>query len=316
MKKAALLCASGLGDGLLMMIGAYHLKLAGYLPTIFHDAAKDLSLLFESDTFISHVPIEDLESILNQYDRVIVENDNSARAWHLFSLQNKGKLKQMTFFFPTHSKNMKKGDFLFDPKFPVATNLSLACQKILQTPETKENGLTLPQDKLFKKYPKRVIIHPTSNDPKRNWKQEQFLSLARKLEKKGFSVVFCVGPSERKYWEKIEEISLPKFSSLKEVKDFIYESGFLIGNDSGLGHLASNLRIPTLTISGNPKRVRLWRPNWALGKVATLPFPLPNFKGINLGIRENFWQNFVSVSRVYQTFIELTQELCNHGINS
>lgn len=316
MKKAALLCASGIGDGLLMMIGAHHLKLAGYLPTIFHDAAKDLSLLFESDTFIPHVPLEDLESILNQYDQVIVENDNSERAWHIFRLRKKGKLKHVTFFFPTDSKNIQEGDFLFDPTLPVATNLSLACQKTLGTPDTKENDLTLPQDKIFKKHPKRIIIHPTSNDPKRNWKQKQFLSLAQKLEKEGFSVVFCVGPSERKDWEKIEGISVPKFRSLNEVKEYIYESGFLIGNDSGLGHLASNLGIPTLTVSGNPKRVRLWRPGWALGKVATLPFSLPNFKGINLRIRENFWQNFVSVSRVYQTFIELTKELCNHGKNS
>ncbi|MDN3508630.1 MAG: glycosyltransferase family 9 protein [Candidatus Neptunochlamydia sp.] len=312
MKKAALLCASGIGDGLLMMIGAHHLKLAGYLPTIFHDAAKDLSLLFESDTFIPHVPFEDLENTLNRYDQVIVENDNSERAWYLFRLRNKGRLKHMTFFFPTDSKNMKEGDFLFNPKLSVAINLSLACQKTLGTPDTKENDLTLPKDKIFKKYPKRIIIHPTSNDPKKNWKQKQFLSLAKKLQKEEFSIVFCVSPIERKYWEGIEGISLPKFSSLKEVKEYIYESGFLIGNDSGLGHLASNLGIPTLTVSGNPKQMRLWRPDWTLGKVATLPFPLPNFKGINLRTRENFWQNFVSVSRVYQTFIELASESCRH----
>ncbi|MEM8727549.1 MAG: glycosyltransferase family 9 protein [Chlamydiota bacterium] len=312
MKKAALCCASGIGDGLLMMIGARHLKLAGYLPTIFHDAAEELSLLFESDTFIPHVPIEDLENILNRYDRVLVENDNSERAWHLFNLRSRGRLKHLTFFFPTDSKNIREGDFLFNPKLTVALNLSLACRKILGTPATKENDLPLPKDKTFKKYLKRIIIHPTSNDAKRNWKRKRFLSLARRLEKEGFSVVFCVGPSDRSRWEGIEGISLPRFGSLKEVEEYIYESGFLIGNDSGLGHLASNLGIPTLTISGNPKRLRLWRPGWTIGKVATPPFPLPNFKGINLRIRENFWQNFVSVSRVYQAFIELANESCRH----
>ena len=312
MKEAALLCASGIGDGLLMMIGAHHLKVAGYAPTIFHDAAKELSLLFESHTFIPHVPLEDLEEKLNEYDRVIVENDNSARAWYLFKLREKGKLKHLTFFFPTSSKNMRDGDFLFNPKLSVASNLSFACQKTLGTQRTKENDLTLPQNKTFNKYPKRIIIHPTSNDPKRNWKKQQFLSLAKKLEKEGFLPIFCVSPSERKQWEGTEGISLPKFSSLKEVKDYIYESGFLIGNDSGLGHLASNLGIPTLTISGDPKRVRLWRPDWAKGKVITIPFSLPNFKGINFRVRENYWQNFVSVSRVYQTFIELAHESRRH----
>lgn len=312
MKTAALLCATGIGDGLLMMIGAHHLKLAGYTPTIFHDAAEDLSLLFESHTFAPHVSLKDLEENLNKYDRVIVENDNSTRAWHLFKLREKGKLKHVNFFFPVPSKNMKKGDFLFNPKIPVASNLSDACQKILGTQKTKENGLTLPHDKIFNKYPKRVIIHPTSKNPKKNWKKKQFLSLAKKLEAEGFFVAFCVSPIERKEWEKINGIFLLKFNSFKDVKNYIYESGFLIGNDSGLGHLASNLGIPTLTISGNPKQICLWRPDWAQGKVTTIPFPLPNFKGINFRIRENFWQNFISVSRVYQTFIELVHESSSH----
>lgn len=312
MKPAAILCASGIGDGLLMMIGAHHLKMAGYEPTIFHDSAKDLSLLFEEETFLPHVPLEDLETTLKAFDRVLIENDNSERAWFLFNLRTKGKLNNLTFFFPTPSENMQEGDVLFDAKLPVASNLSIGCKKVLGTAPSKENGLSINPDKTFKKHSKRIVIHPTSNDSKRNWKQTQFLSLAERLKKDGYSIVFCVGPHERKDWEMIEGIDLPRFNNLKELKDYIYESGFLIGNDSGLGHLASNLGIPTLTISGNPKRVRLWRPDWTLGKVATLPFPLPNFKGINFRMRENLWQSFVTVGKVYQQFKELEDESRRH----
>ncbi|MCP5506088.1 MAG: hypothetical protein H7A38_04325 [Chlamydiales bacterium] len=312
MRPAALLCASGIGDGLLMMIGAHHLKRAGYSPTIYHDAAKDLSLLFEGDHFLPHVPLETLEEELMKYDRVLVENDNSERAWHLFKLREQGKLSHVTFFFPTPSKKFQEGDILFDPRHPVATNLSMGCQELLKTSPSKENGLSINPEKTFKKYPRRVVIHPTSQDPKRNWKQTQFLRLANKLEKEGYTATFCVGPHERKEWETIEGIDLPSFKGLQEVKDYLYESGFLIGNDSGLGHLASNLGIPTLTISGNPKRVRLWRPDWTLGKVATLPFPLPNFKGINFRMRENRWQSFVTVGRVMHQFKELADESRRH----
>lgn len=308
MKEAAVLCASGIGDGLLMMIAAHHLKLGGYSSTVFHDSAKDLSLLFESHNFCPHLPLEALEERLQNFDRVLIENDNSERAWYLFNLREQRKLSNLTFFFPTPSKKMGEEDFLFNPKLPVASNLSAALQKTLGTPDTKENDLTIPQDKVFNKYPKRVVIHPTSNDPKRTWRQKDFLSLAKKLEKEGYSVSFCVSPSERKDWENIKGKTLPKFGSLKEVKEYIYESGFFIGNDSGLGHLASNLGLPTLTISGNPKRVRLWRPDWGHGKVVTIPFPLPNFKGINFRIRENHWQNFVPVSRVFKSFLELADE--------
>ena len=166
--------------------------------------------------------------------------------------------------------------------------------------------------KTFRAREKRVVIHPTSNDPKRNWKKERFLSLASKLKERGYTPSFCVSPSERKEWEGIKGVELPSFPSLKEVALYLHESGFLIGNDSGLGHLASNLGIPTLTISGNPKRVRLWRPDWAVGVVKTLPLPLPNFKGINLRLRENVWQRFITVNGAYKAFEELTYESRRH----
>jgi len=303
MKKAAVLCASGIGDGLLMMIAAQHLKKSGYHVTLFHDATRELSLFFEGVDITFHPPLETLEATLMGFDRVLVENDNSSRAWHLFEIRE--RLPQVSFFFPTPSSQIREGDYLFNPKLPVATNLSKGCERILGTPPSKENGLSLPPGKTFRKYPKRIVIHPTSNDIKRNWFQSQFLQLAHHLEKDGYEVIFCVGPNERKEWEHVKNV--PQFSNLKEVASTIYESGFLIGNDSGLGHLSSNLGIPTLTISGNPKRVLLWRPDWSLGHVITLPFPLPNFKGIHLRIRENFWQHFISVPRTLKAFKKLTQ---------
>jgi heptosyltransferase III len=319
MKRAAVICASGIGDGLLMMIAAQHLKKRGYQVTLFHDAKHELSLFFEGVDIACHPPLERLETALKNFDRVLVENDNSSRAWHLFEIRK--RLPQVSFFFPTPSSHMQKEDYLFNLNLPVASNLSKGCEKLLGTPSSKENGISLPKEKTFRKHPKRIVIHPTSNDIKRNWFQSQFLSLTYYLEKEGYEVAFCVGPNEKNEWKHIKNV--PEFSNLREVANYIYESGYLIGNDSGIGHLASNLGIPTLTISGNPKRVRLWRPDWALGHVITLPFPLPNFKGIHLRIRENFWQYFISTSRTLKAFktlthaYEPTQKLMkssNHGI--
>ncbi|MCB1106904.1 MAG: glycosyltransferase family 9 protein [Chlamydiia bacterium] len=301
MTSSALLCASGIGDGLLMMIVARHLKKCGLDPTIFHDHAETLSPLFEGYLFKKHVPLDKLKT----FKTIIVQNDNSKRAWDLFDMRNQGKMDQVRFIFPTPSKNFKEGDFLCNPKAPLASNLAHACSALLGSHPSKDNDLTIPNGK-HQKHPKRVVIHPTSNDPKRNWKKEQFLALAQKLKEKGFVPTFCVSPSERGEWEGLG-IDLPQFESLKEVASFIYESGYFIGNDSGLGHLASNLGIKTLTISGNPKRVRLWRPDWTLGKVVTLPFPLPNFKGIHFRFRENQWQTFVPVRKVFKAFMELVK---------
>ncbi|MFK5952103.1 MAG: glycosyltransferase family 9 protein, partial [Desulfobacterium sp.] len=213
---------------------------------------------------------------------------------------------------PTPSKKFQNGDFLFNPKLPVATNLCRGCQTALElSSATKENGIQVPTGKKHKKFPKRIVLHPTSNDPKRNWSSAQFLLLARGLRKEDYQISFSVSPAERPDWLHVlkEGFELPSFANITELAVYLYESGFLIGNDSGIGHLASNLKIPTLTISGNPKRVRLWRPDWYYGQVVTIPFPLPNFKGINLRVRENFWQHFISVPRTLRAFHKLKENV-------
>jgi len=310
MKKAAIICAQGLGDGLLMMIVAHQLKRAGYQPTVFHSHVKELTPLFEGIPILPHPPLKKLEETLAPYDQVIIENDHSERAYHLFALRETKKLNHLIFFFPTASPKFQKGDFLFDPYLPVATNLSRGCQEVLLLESAnKENGILIPKGKVFRKFSKRIVIHPTSNDPKRNWFSSQFLHLARLLQKEGYTISFSVSPSERPDWLHIEQegFGLPSFANLSELAAYLFESGFLIGNDSGIGHLASNLGVPTLTISGNPKRVRLWRPDWNIGRVVTLRFPLPNFKGIHLRIRENFWQHFISVPRTLRAFHKLKE---------
>lgn len=304
MKRAAVLCASGIGDGLLMMIAAHNLKKKGYIVTIFHNANEALSPLFAHAHFSPYPPLEHLTSTLKPFDRVLAQNDNSERSWHLF--KDRETLPQLSFFFPTSSSQIQEKDYLFDPCFPVATNLAKGCEKLLGTLPSKDNALPVPEGKTHRKYPKRIVIHPTSNDPKRNWSPLQFLRLSQLLEHSGYTLSFCVAPYERKSWEHLQNV--PKFQSLQEVASYIYESGYLIGNDSGLGHLASNLNIPTLTISGNLKRVRLWRPDWCLGEIITPLIPLPNFKGIRLRIRENFWQNFISVRRTLKAFHHLVKK--------
>lgn len=307
-KKAAVICASGIGDGLLMMIAAHQLEKGGYEVTVFHDQKNSLSSLFKTSQFELHPPYDSLEKRVREFDLLLVENDHSKRAYALFSFRDEKKLKNIIFFFPTPSKKKRDCDFLFNPKLPVASNIVKGCEKALYLKHvTKENGLSLPKEGSYRKYSNRIVIHPTSNDKKRNWRASQFLRLAKKLMQEGFSTAFALSPEEREEWLFVEKEGafLPSFKSLAEVAHYIYESGTFIGNDSGLGHLASNLKIPTLTISGNPKRVRLWRPDWFIGEVVTLPFPLPNFKGIHLPLRENFWQYFISVRRTLNAFHQL-----------
>ena len=70
-----------------------------------------------------------------------------------------------------------------------------------------------------------------------------------------------------------------------------YESGAVIANDSGNGHLASFLGVPVVTIyrKRNPKFH--WRPDWASATVVCPRLTLPGFRG-------DIWKPFVGVSDV------------------
>ncbi|PCI92637.1 hypothetical protein COB11_06925 [Candidatus Aerophobetes bacterium] len=305
--NVAVLCANGLGDGLLMMIIATNFSKRGHTVTLFHDDFSVLSPLFPKTIHKKYPDIKDFYKTFKDYDLLLVENDNSDKAWELIRLRNEEKLDNVTFLFPTPCKKAEtKRDYTFNPKLPVATNLEIASKRLLQFKEaSKNNGITLGEGLISRKYKNRVVLHPTSKDPKRNWKKEQFIKLAHLLQEDGFTIALALSKEERKSFEDCREFLMPEFDSFKDLASYIYESGYLIGNDSGLGHLASNLNVPTLTISGNPKRVKLWRPDWYLNKVVTLKCELPNFKGIGFRFRESYWQNFISVSRVYKQFNKL-----------
>ena len=101
------------------------------------------------------------------------------------------------------------------------------------------------------------------------------------------------------------EYERPLFDHLQDLKNYLFESGYFIGNDSGIGHLASNLKIPTLTISSNRKLAKLWRPGWYYGKVVFPSTVLPNFKGINFAFRDKHWSKFISVRKVLNNFYKL-----------
>ncbi len=311
-KKFAVICANGIGDALLMMTVAYQLKRGGHIPTLFHDKSAIISPLFDDTISIqNHPPLSHLETVLSSFDFIVLENDHSKRAYFLLTLRNEKKIKNLIVLFPKPSSQFRKTDFLFDPKLPVLTNLTKSCRNALKLKNvTSENGLCLPNQKNYRSYPNRIVIHPSSQDPKRkSWSLPRFLKLAQTLKNQGYFPVFTVSPKERPFFHAIEDsgVDLISLSHLSDLSAYIYASGFFIGNDSGIGHLASNLKIPTLTISGHPKRIRLWRPNWHKGLVVTPLFPLPNFKGIGLAIRENAWSHFISIKRTLKAFNQLKE---------
>ena len=93
---------------------------------------------------------------------------------------------------------------------------------------------------------------------------------------------------------------LPKFASLSEIASWLYESAYFIGNNSGIGHLASCLGVPTLSITARYGDARLWRPSWGQNEIIYLPPWI-----ISRKLKEKLWQKLISVKMVLKKFQQL-----------
>lgn len=90
---------------------------------------------------------------------------------------------------------------------------------------------------------RRLVIHTGAGHPVRKWPVERFNEVARRLRAVGWEVVML-------------DDSL---RDLGQLLDILATAGRFIGNDSGPGHLAALLGVPTFTIFG-PQLPELFAP--------------------------------------------------------
>ena len=288
-----------MGDGLMMMVASHRLKLEGYEVTTFQETLGQLSEWFPKHSFAKRSTIETLDS----FDFILLQNDNTPFSFNLIDrYREKIHVLYASYEEGKHRPRTSK-DYLFNRSQPMVTNIAEGIASLLgKIDPIQENGITVPKELSYRKHQKRVIIHPTSTTPKRTWTAEKFINVAKSLEKKGFTPIFSVSPSEREPWLSLlqNRFPLPEFPTISKLAAYLYESHFLIGNESGTGHLASNLGIPTLIVAGCSKQMTLWRPGFLLGQVITPPPYIPNFKLLRL--REKKWQTFISPRRILKAF--------------
>jgi heptosyltransferase III len=295
--KAAVIPSKGIGDALLMMIASHQLLKEGFSVTTFHPSLNELKEWFPRHRF-APFSFEALHSC----DLIIVENDNSSR---IQQLRDRFPT-QLGIFYPTYFPRrhpvLTPLDRAFDPKKTMVENIAVSIASLLKITPSGDNGLIVPSLLAHRIHAKRVILHPSSSVEDKNWPKKRFLLLANKLKKKGFHPVFALSPKEKVNWQADQE-EIPDLLSLDSLARLIYESGFVIGNDSLIGHLASNLNIPTLIIANDPHRMNLWRPGWKHGEVMTPASWIPNLKFFRL--RQQYWKQFISTRQVLLTFERL-----------
>jgi hypothetical protein len=109
-----------------------------------------------------------------------------------------------------------------------------------------------------------IVIHPGAGKNDKCWPIERFVELAERLARAGKTVRFLLGEAELEKWpaESIEKIS--KIAQVRRPAtyiDLLFElatASTFVGNDSGPGHLAAIIAVPTISLFGSdPTR---WRP--------------------------------------------------------
>lgn len=306
--RAGVFCHNGLGDGVNCLVLSNNLHLNGWKVETYQNVVGSMQNWFPHLPVQPYPTLEELPRILQSYDWFfIVQNDTDEFIKRLIQEGKRRFPEQVKVLYLYPSKNIVNEpyykDCLTDPGQSIAANMRILCEKVLHLPKiAKSNGFIPPTGLVARKFLKRVAIHPTSARVTRNWPKEKFLKLAAIIQEKGYEPVFIPGTAEKSNWEGYG-FEVVTFANLDLLSRYLFESGYLIGNDSGLGHLASALGVPTLTFCRRKTWANMWAPSFNKGIVVTPSSWIPNIRGFRL--RDRYWQKFISIRKAEKAFVKL-----------
>jgi hypothetical protein len=317
-EKIAVISCSGLGDGIVSLYFSHNLYINGMDVTTYHE-----KLLFQLQPWFCHLPIvnyggmapqEFVDEILLKYDKIFV--GYSSTCPYILKLILEGKRKfanKICVINPSFSKyngtQPYYSDAMFSNEKSMIKNFQVFCKTKLLLPkiELDYKKIISPQASLLpNKNNLRVIIHASCSNILRSWPINKFITLAKKIHNNNYYPVFVVSNNEYedfKFLEAYKFLELQAFDSLSSLASYLYESRCFIGNDSGVGHLAALLGLPTVSIFRNKRAAKLWQP---AGDYSTSIYPssfIPNIK--RLRWRDRYWKKLITTSKVFNNFKKL-----------
>ena len=278
-----------LGDAIIYCVIVNNLCKAGYQVTVYHNLLYDLRGWHQNASFKPRLsPAQVVESV-ERHDVVVMLDDhcgfNDEEKKYYFPKMVVFSMRRVSARDQYDVKPYLEGRYgntgQYDAVMRLATIDNQGLYTKNKTESMVERGVNtcrhylgfnnvdpevswnMPATLVRAKHSKRVVLHPLSGSQAKNWYLSRFIKLAKKLKKLGWQPVFMVAPHEYDSFKAQlgGEFSLPKFGSLLASAEFLYESAAVIGNDSGVGHLASSMNVPVLTLYCRNKAFA-WRPGW------------------------------------------------------
>ncbi|WP_137818626.1 glycosyltransferase family 9 protein [Pseudomonas sp. 2FG] len=319
----------GLGDSLIYLIVANNLARAGYRVTLLSNHLAHLAGWLPSIRVLPFPAPEQTQALCEAYDLVlsdcgsIVTSLKQDPAWLAQRCVFVGTLRVKQDYIQDHGERLSarlgadKASLMRalaacagpirtindDSVTMVEQAVEFCRTKLAIQNASPEVGFAVPGEFVARRHQRRVMLHPVSYNAKKNWPYGKYLRLARRLRQQGFDPQFVLSPKERAEWApRFEaEFAVPQFADTQELAAYLYESGYVIGNDSGVGHLASALGVPVLTIYRKRRDGFCWRPGWGRNEVVR--------PSISLGAIKHAWMAFLSVSRAQRAFKRLVAKL-------
>lgn len=319
--RIALVAFSSLGDGLIYLVMAENLRLNGFAVTYFGNIGYQLRSWLPQFDLLPYPHPDEMDATLAGFDLTIMSppqflrdrmdaalTDEMRRKWLLicqkapddwrFDLTEEKRTSLPAETFSALRGLLDCGGSMRDREYTTESVVDIT-QEYLQkrmrlTQLTRTVALTPPSGLRLRRHPRRIVVSPDSAwAQKKDWPPRAFLRLCRQLQAQGDDPKIIVAPTNHERWRKMSgnTFETPVFHDIGELAAYLYESGAVIANDSGNGHLASFLGVPVVTIyrKRNPKFH--WRPDWASATVVCPRLTLPGFRG-------DIWKPFVGVSDV------------------
>jgi hypothetical protein len=323
----ALVAFSSLGDGLVYLMMAENLRLNGYQVTSFGNVAYQLRHWLPQLTIRPYPTpeapeaFEAFDEALAGFDLVIMSpprflrdrmdetmTDTLRRKWLLicqqapdswrFDLTEALRSRCSPGVFAALSRLLDCGGAIRHRKFSDESVVDITLDYMqhrmhLQT-LVRTVPLTPPAGLKHRQHRQRIIVSPDSAWlEKKDWPPRAFLRLCRRLQMQGYDPKIVVAPANHERWLRMpgNRFETPVFPDIAGLAAYIYESGAVIANDSGNGHLASFLGVPVVTIYRKRNPRFHWRPDWAPGAVVCPRLTLP-------GLRGPIWKPFIRTGDV------------------
>ena len=235
------------------------LKYCGYVKNIFSIDSRSTVPLFMNTTKIDFSSLQ----YLQLYDSIISYIPDSTGIFE----KNIGKISSCSIHIGQSKPNFIDNKNRTHITHVLMKGLSpFGIAPVAEPPKLNVSCLPNPdRTEILDSDKKLIAIHPGSGGIKKCWPAKSYIKLIEALVEKHYIPVVIFGPADENVKGQIlpciknKKIQIVENTSLVSLHKILTRCGGMVGNDSGISHLAAALGVPVVALFGPPDPA-IWGP--------------------------------------------------------